>query len=80
VHVVELQRRYGGIGIKAYSLYPGAISSTKIGRDERLIQEILSIPTASFLRTIDQGAMTNLYWALSNKAEPGKYHSNCQIA
>jgi hypothetical protein len=40
----------------------------------------LSIPTAIFSRTIDQGAMTTLYCALSNEAEPGKYHSNCRIA
>jgi NAD(P)-dependent dehydrogenase (short-subunit alcohol dehydrogenase family) len=80
LHVVELQRRYGDRGIKAYSLHPGGITSTELNRDLTPIQRILFIPTAIISKTIPQGAMTTLYCALSDDAQPGKYHSNCQVA
>ena len=75
-----MQRRYEDRGIKAYSLHPGAVSSSGIGGKKKPIQVILSIPTTIFSQAIDQGAMTTLYCALSNEAGPGKYHFNCRIA
>ncbi len=80
LHVVELQRRYGGRGIKAYSLHPGAIFSTELSREKTAIQAVLTAPIAIFSKTISQGAMKTLYCALSDDAQPGKYHSNCRVA
>ena len=81
LHAVELQRRYGDKDIKAYSLQPGLILSTELGREKTLLQTILLILLGYFTsKSMSQGAMTTLYCALSDEAQPGKYHSNCRIA
>jgi WW domain-containing oxidoreductase len=81
LHAVELQRRYGNQGITAYSLHPGFILSTELNRDQTPIQAALSTaPLRIISKTIAQGAMTTLYCALSDEAQPGKYHSNCRVA
>ena len=80
LHVVELQRRYGDQGIKAYSLHPGNVPSSELGRERTPIQAILTSPAAVFAKTTAQGAMTTLYCALSDEAQSGKYHSNCRVA
>ncbi|CAF1167572.1 unnamed protein product [Rotaria sordida] len=79
LHIVELQRRYGGRGIKTYSLHPGFIRSTELTRERTLLQAILMILFAISSKTIAQGAITTLYCALSDEAQPGKYHSNCRV-
>jgi WW domain-containing oxidoreductase len=80
LHAVELQRRYGDRGIKAYALHPGSIVSTELAREKTAMQAILMAPVAVFSKSMAQGAMTTLYCALSDEAQPGKYHSNCQVA
>ena len=80
LHAAELQRRYGGEGIKAYSLHPGLITSTELTREITSIQAMVFAVLAMFSKTITQGAMTTLYCALSDEAQPGKYHSNCRVA
>lgn len=80
MHAVELQRRYGEQGIKAYSLHPGFILTTELNRDQGIIQAILMAPFGICSKTIPQGAMTTLYCALSDEAQPGKYHSDCRVA
>jgi NAD(P)-dependent dehydrogenase (short-subunit alcohol dehydrogenase family) len=80
LHAVELQRRYGDRGIKAYSLHPGFISSTELSREKTPIQTVLMSALAITSKTLAQGAMTTLYCALSDEAQPGKYHSNCRVA
>jgi WW domain-containing oxidoreductase len=80
LHAVELQRRYGDQGIKAYSLHPGAIASTELSREKTPVQAVLMAPVAVISKTIPQGAMTTLYCALSDEAQPGKYHSDCRVA
>ena len=81
LHAVQLQRLYGDQGVSAYSLHPGSILSTELGRDRTLLQTIFMIPFAyPTSKTIAQGAMTTLYCALSNEAQPGKYHSNSRVA
>jgi WW domain-containing oxidoreductase len=79
LHAVELQRRYGDQGIKAYSLHPGVIGSTELSRDKRWIQGVLKAFLAIISKTITQGAMTTLYCALSDEAQPGKFHSDCRV-
>jgi retinol dehydrogenase 12 len=81
LHAVELQRRYGEQGIRAYSLHPGLILSTEIGREKTRLQAILLSFFAIFTsKTMRQGAMTTLFCALSDAAQPGKYHSDCRLA
>ena len=80
MHAVELQRRFGERGIKAYALHPGFITSTELNRDQGFLRTALKAPFAVTAKTTAQGAMTTLYCALSDEAQPGKYHSNCRVA
>jgi len=76
-HASELTRRYG---IKAYSLHPGVLMSTNLQQHKSLIQRIILQLLSIVGKTVEQGAMTSLYCALSDDAKPGHYHSNCQVA
>ena len=80
MHTIELQRRYGDQGVKAYSLHPGSIVSTELSRDRGVVQSVVMSLLAISGKTIPQGAMTTLYCALSDEAQPGKYHSDCRVA
>jgi NAD(P)-dependent dehydrogenase (short-subunit alcohol dehydrogenase family) len=80
LHVVELQRRYRDRGINAYSLHPGLIVSTELDREATPLETVIIAPLTIISKTIAQGAMTTLYCALSDEAQPGKYHSNCRVA
>ncbi|CAF3861650.1 unnamed protein product, partial [Rotaria sp. Silwood1] len=80
LYAAELQRRYGDRGIKAYSLHPGFIPATEISREKKTFEAIFNILFGVCSKTIEQGAMTTMYCALSDEAQPGKYHSNCQVA
>ncbi|CAF1061737.1 unnamed protein product [Adineta ricciae] len=81
LHANELQRRYGNQGIKAYSLSPGRVGTTGITRDNKSYKMlIISLLSKIISKSIRQGAMTTLYCALSDEAQPGKFHSNCQVA
>jgi len=80
LHAIELQRRYGDQGIKAYSLHPGLIPSTELTREKTPIQAVVLVSFAISGKTIAEGAMTTLYCALSDEAQPEKYHSNCRVA
>ncbi len=76
-HASELTRRYG---IKAYSLHPGVLMSTNLQQHKSFIQRIILRLLSIVGKTVEQGAMTSLYCALSEDAKPGHYHSNCQVA
>jgi WW domain-containing oxidoreductase len=80
LHTVELQRRYGERGIKAYSLHPGTILSTDLSREKTSVKAFIAFADIIVAKTMEQGAMTTLYCALSDEAQPGKYHSNCRVA
>jgi len=74
---IELQRRFGAQGLRAYSLHPGAIN-TSLQRHMPIVQ-LLTAPLRLFLfKTQVEGAQTNLFCAVSDEAVPGKYHSDCQ--
>lgn len=80
LHAVELQRRYGHRGVNAYAVHPGAIMSTELSREKNAVQAALLSPLLLISKSIPQGAMTTLYCALSDEAQPGKYHSDCRVA
>ncbi len=42
LHAVELQRRYGNQGIRAYSLHPEGVLTTELNRDKTSIQAFFS--------------------------------------
>lgn len=75
-HASELTRRYG---IKAYSLHPGVLMSTNFNQHKSFIEQIILQMISIVGKTVEQGAMTSLYCALSNDAKPGYFHSNCQV-
>jgi retinol dehydrogenase-12 len=80
----ELQRRYStSHNIRAYSLHPGSVN-TKLNRHvafkNNFILKITQPVKYIILKTPLEGAQTNLYCALSDKAKPGEYHSDCQPA
>ncbi len=75
-HASELTRRYG---IKAYSLHPGTLMSTSFNQHKSFVERIILQLLSVIGKTIEQGAMTSLFCALSNDAKPGHFHSNCQV-
>jgi WW domain-containing oxidoreductase len=76
-HASELTRRYG---IKAYSLHPGFINKTSIQSRNKLSHRLIIERMNILSKTLEQGAMTSLFCALSDDAKPGHFHSNCQVA
>ncbi len=75
-HASELTRRYG---IKAYSVHPGILMGTKFNQQKSFIGRTILKLLSIIGKTIEQGAMTSLYCALSDDAKPGHFHSNCQV-
>jgi len=75
-HASELYRRYG---IKAYSLHPGTIAATGLQRQQAPVAQLFIMLINVISKTIEQGAMTSLYCALSDDAQPGQYHSDCHV-
>lgn len=75
----ELQRRHGARGISAYSLHPGTLIPTSIGRSS-LIAGLLIALARPFTKTVGQGAATTVLCA----AHPGvaglggAYFSDCR--
>ena len=75
-HASELTRRFG---IKAYSLHPGTLMGTSFNQQRPFIGRITLQLLSILGKTVEQGAMTSLYCALSDDAKPGCFHSNCQV-
>jgi hypothetical protein len=75
-HASELTRRYN---IKAYSLHPGTIMNTNIHHRKSFIEKFILQLLSIIGKTVEQGAMTSLYCALSDDAKPGHFHSDCQV-
>lgn len=76
----ELERRYGGRGLHAYSVHPGSVhtniadrgleTAPILGRLRRLAAPL----ERRALRTPADGARTVIFCATSPQAEPGGYH------
>lgn len=75
-HASELYRRYG---ISAYSLHPGVLMNTNFNQQKSFLERIILQLFSIVGKTVEQGAMTTLFCALSNEAKPGHFHSNCQV-
>lgn len=74
----ELQRRYGPQGVTAFSLHPGNLIATSIGRNSLLAKVVIQL-VRPFTKSLAQGAATTVLCA----AHPGvadlggSYFSNC---
>jgi len=64
-------------GVTFYSLHPGSIFTNLYkGFGASLTKKISGWP---FAKSIPQGAATTIFCALSDKAVPGEYHSDCNV-
>jgi retinol dehydrogenase-12 len=74
---IELQRRFGSEGLRAYSLHPGGVAT---GLQRHIsISQMVNVPVRFLIfKTELEGAQTNLFCAVSDEAVPGKFHSDCQ--
>jgi NAD(P)-dependent dehydrogenase (short-subunit alcohol dehydrogenase family) len=89
---VELNKRAEKFGVKAYSLHPGSVYGTDLGRDEPIDLYIqmgthdtdgnIKPEVAAKLKTVPQGAATTIWCATSPLLENigGVYCENCNIA
>jgi WW domain-containing oxidoreductase len=78
----ELQRRFAGTGKAAYAVHPGVIH-TKLARSAGgVVQAFFSLAGPLFLKTIPQGAATEVFAAVHPKALElsGQYLADCNAA
>ena len=75
-HASELKRRYG---LKAYSLHPGTIANTALNHHRPWFGQVAIQIFRMVSKSVEQGAMTTLYCALSDEARPGEFHSDCHV-
>jgi len=73
----EFQKRFGSRGVTANSLHPGAIH-TELGRHSA-IANLFYVVGSPFMKTIPQGAATQVYLAVSKEVEGvgGKFYDDC---
>ncbi|CAF3170423.1 unnamed protein product [Rotaria sp. Silwood2] len=74
---IELQRRFGAQGLRAYSLHPGAVN-TDLLRHTAMSQWFIAPLRFLLFKTQLEGAQTSLFCAVSDEAVPGRYHSDCR--
>ncbi|PQE05995.1 short-chain dehydrogenase protein [Rutstroemia sp. NJR-2017a BBW] len=79
----EIERRFGGRGVHAWSLHPGAIL-TELGRhvdEEGQKQWALMEGMAEAVKSVEQGAATTVWAAVARGLEGrgGKYLEDCQV-
>ncbi len=81
LHAKELQRRYGERGISAYSLHPGTLVPTAIGRHS-LVARLLIQAIRPFTKSLGQGAATSVLCAVHPAVADlgGEYFSDCRVA
>lgn len=81
LHAKELQRRYGERGISAYSLHPGTLVPTAIGRHS-LVARLLIQAIRPFTKSLGQGAATSVLCAVHPDVADlgGEYFSDCTVA
>jgi WW domain-containing oxidoreductase len=74
-----LQRRYGGAGIMACALHPGALVTTEIGRDAPVLRWLVRL-AQPFTKSPAQGAATTAVAAVHRPASDlgGAYLSHCR--
>lgn len=87
LHAVEIDRRFGAAGVRAFSVHPGGIH-TELGRymTPEVIQSLMSRlserPTALTWKTPEQGAATTVWAATSSLLDGrgGEYCEDCNVS
>ena len=80
----ELERRYGDLGVHAYSLHPGSVHTRIADRGLETApvlaraRKLLAAVERRALLTPEQGARTTVFCATSPDAVPGGYHRDCR--
>ena len=76
----ELERRYGERGVTAYSLHPGNLVPTTIGRNSLLLRLLIRL-VRPFAKSLSQGAATSVLCAAHPSLDDlgGEYFSNCRL-
>jgi NAD(P)-dependent dehydrogenase (short-subunit alcohol dehydrogenase family) len=80
----ELERRYGELGVHAYSLHPGSVYTRIADRGLETapvlarVRKVFSAVERRALLTPEQGARTTVFCATSADAVPGGYHRSCE--
>lgn len=87
VHMtMELQRRYGARGLRAYCLHPGSVYTNVAAKGLsgnpfiEGLRNFLAPLERFFLMTPDEGARTSVYCATAADAVAGRYYRNCEEA
>jgi len=77
----ELQRRFAGTRKTAYAVHPGVIHTNLARSMGKLTDFALSIAAPFFLKTIPEGAATEVFAAVHPKALPlaGQYLADCNL-
>lgn len=77
----ELQRRYAGRGISAFSLHPGTLVPTQIGRNSALARIMIGL-ARPFTKDVARGAATTVLCAVFPGLERygGRYFVDCRPA
>jgi WW domain-containing oxidoreductase len=77
----ELERRYASRGIHAYSLHPGSLIATSIGRHSLLATLLIQL-VRPFTKSLAQGAATSVYCAAHPAVSGlgGEYFVDCAVA
>jgi WW domain-containing oxidoreductase len=78
----ELQRRFEGTKKTAYAVHPGVIRTNLARSTGSAVQAIMAIAGPLFLKTIPQGAATEVFAAVHPKALAlaGQYLADCNVA
>lgn len=78
----EFQRRYGASGKSAFSLHPGLIPTNLARRTGTAAKLLLRIISPLFLKSVQQGAATQLFAAVhpAARALAGQYLADCNAA
>jgi len=78
----ELQRRFAGSAKTAYAVHPGVIRTNLARSMSRAAQAALAVAGPLFLKSIPQGAATEVFAAVYPKALPlaGQYLADCNAA
>jgi NAD(P)-dependent dehydrogenase (short-subunit alcohol dehydrogenase family) len=89
LHAVELERRYGPLGVHAYAVHPGMVA-TQLARNftpdvmEDLKARAKAAPSGGLPATVgvDVGAATSVWAATTSEldAEGGSYLADCAVA
>jgi NAD(P)-dependent dehydrogenase (short-subunit alcohol dehydrogenase family) len=77
----ELQRRYGEMGIVAYSLHPGVVDTELARHFNPTLQRIGKVIAPFLLKTAFEGAQTSIFAALvdPNEVPSGSYLADCVV-